>query len=626
MEGDALKYQQQRWKSLKRTINEKVDLLSIDNVAETSRSLFQVNISKGKGLLVRQIMKRSLDDGSRNPQLAQFTQAVSRSIPEVGALLVKRLVLRFKQAFLSNDLNACATTLDFLGHLVASRVVNEILALEILQLLLRRPNEHTTDLACSFLNVVGHILKQESPEALDIILDRLNGAIHDNPHTPNHQRLFSSNYDVDLVVDPGSNEPLFIQLDEVMHAELACNVFSFDKNFDANENIYQSRRPGEVYLSVDDTEPSRLHVPQMDPCQRVESSRHADDNQPQGFSGESLLDAIMQNNTHHPHHAQQLAERGTAEGTLKDSMSATNNTPQTAKQDADENERVISAALTVTEAARALTVTRPLIVKDMSEQERMGHQKTIYLTIMSSMSADEAVHKLLRLRIGNLAQEKRQLLGDILIKCCIQEKTYSKYFGVVGEKLCRMSREWHATFAQLFAQYYNEIDQYETNGLRNVGKFFGHMLASDSLAIEASLCVVRLSEENTTSAGRVMLKFVFQEMVEELGVPELEARFVKDTFVKTEINGLFPAVNLTPDDCNRLRFAINFFTAIGLGVLTQEMRRELQALTNSRGRTLARQDRSNLGSESYSRSRSYSRSGSSRSRSYSRSRSPSELS
>lgn len=259
-------------------------------------------------------------------------------------------------------------------------------------------------------------------------------------------------------------------------------------------------------------------------------------------------------------------------------------------------------------------------VTDYTDAELLKSQKNIYLTIMSSMSADEAVHKLLRLKKAQTMDN--ELLVDMIIKCCAQEKTYSKYFGVIGEKLCGMGRQWNDTFVCQFQEKYNTIYQYEGAQLRNIGKFFGHLLAADVLEPRNTLGCIILTEKDTTSAGRVFIKFLFQSMVEELGIDELQ-KIIQDKELRGYIQGMFPVIDATDDDDSHLLFAINYFTAIGLGILTREMRDVYDHLPReARGRK-----RSRSGSErspSYSRSYSTSRSGSysgSRSGSYSRSRS-----
>ena len=60
------------------------------------------------------------------------------------------------------------------------------------------------------------------------------------------------------------------------------------------------------------------------------------------------------------------------------------------------------------------------------------------------------------------------------------------------------------------------------------------------------------------------------EMMEAMGLPTLSERF-KDPEIKRTCEGMFPM-----DVPKNTRFAINYFTSIGLGAITEEMREYLK--------------------------------------------------
>lgn len=97
--------------------------------------------------------------------------------------------------------------------------------------------------------------------------------------------------------------------------------------------------------------------------------------------------------------------------------------------------------------------------------------------------------------------------------------------------------------------------------MRNVAKFFAHLLHTDALPWTV-LEYIHLNEEETTSSSRIFIKIVFQELAEFLGLIKLNER-LKDPFMAQHFTGIFPK-----DNPRNTRFAINFFTAIGLGGLT----------------------------------------------------------
>lgn len=208
-------------------------------------------------------------------------------------------------------------------------------------------------------------------------------------------------------------------------------------------------------------------------------------------------------------------------------------------------------------------------IKDQSNADLVNLRRTIYLTLMSSADYEESVHKLLRIQIP-VGYEKE--LPEMVVECCSQEKTYTKFYGGIGERLAKINRMWNDLFDRAFMDYYEKIHRYDSNKLRNIARLFGHMLGSDAIAWHC-LSVIHLNEEETTSASRIFIKILFQEIVEEIGMAKLQAR-CRDEILRPSLEGLFPR----GDNRRNIRFAINYFTSIGMGALTEDMREYLQNL------------------------------------------------
>jgi pre-mRNA-splicing factor CWC22 len=160
-------------------------------------------------------------------------------------------------------------------------------------------------------------------------------------------------------------------------------------------------------------------------------------------------------------------------------------------------------------------------------------------------------------------------LVNMLIECCSQERSYSNFYGLVSERFCKLNRVWLECFESAFNTYYSTIHRYETNRLRNISRFFGHIIATDSISWAVFECV-KINEDDTTSSSRIFMKILMNEMMESMGLKALAERF-KDEEVKRHCAGMFPM-----DIPKNTRFAINYFTSIGLGVLTEEMREWLK--------------------------------------------------
>ena len=205
-------------------------------------------------------------------------------------------------------------------------------------------------------------------------------------------------------------------------------------------------------------------------------------------------------------------------------------------------------------------------IKDQSNTDLVNLRRTIYLTIMSSMDPEECVHKLMKVKLpAGLESE----LPSMVVECCSQEKTYSKFYGLIGERFAKINRLWTDLFEQSFVKYYETIHRYETNRLRNIARFFGHMFGSDAFGWHVLSCI-HLNEDETTSSSRIFVKILFQDIVEEIGMAKLQER-MRDPELRAMLPGLFPT-----DKARNLRFSINYFTSIGMGALTEEMREFLQ--------------------------------------------------
>ena len=184
-------------------------------------------------------------------------------------------------------------------------------------------------------------------------------------------------------------------------------------------------------------------------------------------------------------------------------------------------------------------------------------------------------------------------LINMIIECCSQERTFLRYYGLISGRFCLLHERWQDAFEEGFATQYNTIHRLETNKLRNVAKLFGHLLHTDSISWSVLSCI-HLNEDETTSSSRIFIKILVQEMAEAMGMVTLKQRFDTDnpapdgpvgedaivvaapngnqeSSTREWFKGMFPK-----DNARSTRYAINFFTSIGLGPLTDGMREFLK--------------------------------------------------
>jgi len=158
---------------------------------------------------------------------------------------------------------------------------------------------------------------------------------------------------------------------------------------------------------------------------------------------------------------------------------------------------------------------------DLTEQDLVNLRRTIYLTIMSSVGFEECAHKLMKLQIPDGLESE---LCNMLVECCCQERTYLRYYGLIGQRFCLINRKWQEAFDATFYEQYSTIHRLETNKLRNVAKFFSHLLHTDALPWTC-LEYIKVNEEDTTSSSRIFIKILCQELSENLGLLKLKERF-----------------------------------------------------------------------------------------------------
>lgn len=209
---------------------------------------------------------------------------------------------------------------------------------------------------------------------------------------------------------------------------------------------------------------------------------------------------------------------------------------------------------------------------DSTETNLIALRRTIYLTIHSSLDFEECAHKLMKMQLKP-GQEGE--LCHMFLDCCAEQRTYEKFYGLLAQRFCTINKVYTEKFEEIFKDIYDTTHRLDTNRLRNVSKFFAHLLYSDSIAWSAFDCI-KLNEDDTTSSSRVFIKILFQELAEFMGIKKLNAR-LQDGTLQEYFAGLFPRDN--PRDT---RFAINFFTSIGLGGLTDDLRDFLKMMSKKK--------------------------------------------
>ncbi|KAJ2873883.1 pre-mRNA-splicing factor cwc22, partial [Coemansia asiatica] len=506
---------------------------------------------------------------SFTPVYAALVAVINTKLPIVGDLLVTRLVLQFRRAFNRDDKGRCISTAMFLAHLTNQRVAHEVLAFQLVSLLLETPTDDSVEVAVAFMREVGAFLLDAAPRVLNAVFDTFRSILHEADIDKRVQYMIEVLFQVrrdgfkdspvipeglDLVEEEEQIVHEVALDDDDLEAHDELNVFAIDKDFAENEQKYNSIK-SEILGESEGSESGQDSL----------SDSESESGSESGTEGDSESDA-SDGDGDHDHDHDHNHDDGKVNGQTKPTS--------------------------------AQSVQK---IHDLTETELVTLRRTIYLAIMSSLSFEEASHKLLQIKI-NPGEE--QEMCNMVIECCSQERTYKVFYGLIGERLCKLNRTWANGFTLAFGSCYENIHRYETNHLRNIAHFFAHLLSSNALHWSV-LQVVVLTEETTTSSSRIFLKILLQDLSEELGLQKLNERLKSDDLgVSEAVRGMFP--NSNP---KAIRFAINYYTSIGMGAITEEMRECLKT-AQAKAMSELSSSSSSSSSESESDSQSDSESGS----------------
>ncbi|KAM6955491.1 pre-mRNA-splicing factor CWC22 homolog isoform 1-T2 [Lycodopsis pacificus] len=497
----SLAYQRMSWEALKKSINGLINKVNVSNIVFIIQELLQENIVRGRGLLSRSVLQAQAASPTFTHVYSAVVSIINSKFPQIGELILKRLILAFRRSYRRNLKQQCLTASKFVAHLINQNVAHEVLCLEMLTLLLERPTDDSVEVAIAFLKECGLKLTEVSPRGINAIFERLRNVLHESAIDKRVQYMIEVMFAIrkdgfkdhavipeglDLV-DEEDQFTHMLPLDDEYDTEDIINVFKMDPDFLENEEKYKTIK-------------------------------------------KDILD-----------------EGSSDSGEDGDGSD---------EEEDDEDEKVAA------EEGGDEKVT----IFDQTEVNLVAFRRTIYLAIQSSLDFEECAHKLIKM---DFPDSQTKELCNMILDCCAQQRTYEKFFGLLAGRFCLLKKEYMESFEGIFAEQYETIHRLETNKLRNVARLFAHLLYTDSVPWSVLECV-RMSEDTTTSSSRIFVKILFQELCAYMGLPRLNQR-LKDPTLQLYFEGLFPR-----DNPRNTRFAINFFTSIGLGGLTDELREHLK--------------------------------------------------
>lgn len=102
-------YQRIAWDALRKSITGIVNRVNIVNIKQVVPELFSENLIRGRGLFARSVMKAQAASLPFTPVFAALVAIINTKLPQVGELVLMRLISQFRRAFKRNDKACCVT-------------------------------------------------------------------------------------------------------------------------------------------------------------------------------------------------------------------------------------------------------------------------------------------------------------------------------------------------------------------------------------------------------------------------------------------------------------------------------------------------------------------------------------
>lgn len=100
-------YQRLAWDALRKSVTGIVNRVNITNIKNIVPELFSENLIRGKGLFARSVMKAQATSLPFTPVFACLVAIINTKLPQVGELVLTRLISQFRRSFKRND-KVCA--------------------------------------------------------------------------------------------------------------------------------------------------------------------------------------------------------------------------------------------------------------------------------------------------------------------------------------------------------------------------------------------------------------------------------------------------------------------------------------------------------------------------------------
>lgn len=531
-------YQQAAWRALGRSITGVINRVSRDNLEQSVIELLRENLVRGRGLFARSIMRLQQVDPELTPVIAALVSRINKDLPSVIELLCRRLITQWNRAFLRRDWRYLENASKFIAWLFILQVVEVEVVYQILlkHLLAEKRSDEDVDQAAKLFR-----------EAFKTMSTRERRTFHEQVLTPFR----------DLLAMDDDELRLSARSQAVLEACLK-DVQDWERRKDTEELIPED-------LLLFDLDMQKTHEMDLD----------------EKYSTEDTLDRYVFDAGYDEHEAQYEVIRQTLLGPDWEMELLQQVADAEEKTDEDEEmteggdgsgdgqerdgrpmEHATSREWEGEEQSPAsLDASKTLI-----NAEERQLRRDVYLAMRSSVRADEAVHKIIK----EMKPQTERTICFMIIEGCCEERSFKKMYSMAAERLCKSNARFQAFFVEAFHARYEAAKELSLKQIDYTCKVYSHLLRTNS--IYWSRCLEVLDIEHNTESQRLIIQYLFQGLVEQLGMQALLQRFQKDEELRWYTKKLFPL----DKGVSVLEAAVNLYVAMGLSELAAPLRAALE--------------------------------------------------
>ena len=237
--------QRLEWERLRKSVKGLVNKVSSSNIKSIVQELLVENLSRGRGLFLRSIMHAQASAPIFTNVFAALVAVLNARFPDIGDLLVRRVVLQFRRAYSRSDEMLLTCICKFLAHLFNQRVVSEIVVLQVVTIFLEKLSSDSVKVCCQMLLECGQVMSEESPKGMFFIFERLRQVLQEGSIDKRVQYMIETLFEArrkKFESHPGLLPELDLveEDDQVTHE---VDVIEGDIEGEESLNLFQAQEP-----------------------------------------------------------------------------------------------------------------------------------------------------------------------------------------------------------------------------------------------------------------------------------------------------------------------------------------------------------------------------------------------